>query len=208
MRRVAPEGFLHPAPLTAHLLRVKKSPFAIVLAFAAFILVAHLLDSFFYQHFVLTNVYDKDWGRTLRVLGFLPLWLVVALIVGLQDQNWRRARLIALSVIASGIAGELLKLLFRRERPNAHDGHYVFRAFTERPFHSGGLALPSSHAVVAFGAAAMLARLFPRARYVFWAMAWGCGLSRVAARAHFFSDVVVAFTVSWTIAWLVERHFS
>jgi len=45
--------------------------------------------------------------------------------------------------------------VFRRERPRAHGGEYFFRAFTDRPLHNGGLALPSTHAIVAFGAAAV-----------------------------------------------------
>lgn len=180
----------------------------VILLFLAAILVAHLLDSFFYNYLIIDNIYEHDWGRALRVLGFLPLWLVAALALWLHDRPvWgaARARLLVLSVIASGVFGELLKLIFRRERPNAHDGHYVFRSFTERPLSTGGLAMPSSHAIVAFGAAAILSRLFPRARMVFWGAAWACGLSRVAAGAHFFSDVVIAAVAAWFVAWLLWR---
>lgn len=175
------------------------------------IIVSHLLDSFFYNYLIVDNIYEHDWGRALRVLGFLPLWLVAATALWLHDQPTAgavRARLLIFSVIGSGLVGELLKILLRRERPNAHDGHYVFRSFAERPFSSGGLALPSSHAIIAFGAAAMLSRLFPRARVVFWGAAWGCGLSRVAAGAHFFSDVAVAAIAAWIVAWLLWRWSS
>jgi membrane-associated phospholipid phosphatase len=174
------------------------------------LLIAHLLDQFFYNYLIIEDIHSHDWGRALRVLGFAPVWLMVAIAIGLHDKpmrGTRRAWLLIASVAASGIAGELLKLLFRRERPNAHDGEYVFRSFAERPFSTGGLAFPSSHAIVAFGAAAMLARLFPRARVVFWSAAWGCGLSRVAAGAHFFSDIVMAAIAAWVIAWLIARKY-
>lgn len=187
-----------------------KSSFRLAVLFGLAILLAHLLDSFFYNYFVYDKVYDRDWGRALRILGFLPTWLVAAFALALHDRparGPRRAWLLAGAPTLSGLAGEVLKLLFRRERPNAHDGHYVFRSFADRPIASGGLALPSSHAVVAFGAAAMLARLFPRARYVFWGVACGCALTRVAARAHFFSDVVVSAIVAWVVVAVMWRSW-
>jgi membrane-associated phospholipid phosphatase len=82
-------------------------------------------------------------------------------------------------------------------------GEYIFRAWSERTFSSGGLGMPSSHAVVAFGAAAMLSRLFPRARPVWWLLGWGCGLTRVLHGRHFVSDVVLAAIVGWLIAALL-----
>lgn len=176
-----------------------------------------LLDRWAYEHLVYERVHEEDWGRALRVMGYWPLWLLAAIALVLND--WpRRARgalypaimrgwLLIGSVTASGIVGELLKLVFRRERPRAHAGEYFFRPFTDRPFSSGGLALPSSHAIVAFGAAAMLSRLFPRAAPVWYLLAIGCGLTRVLAGAHFVSDIVVSGLVAWLVAaWLWRRH--
>ena len=213
MRRVAPEGFLH-LPHNKHSLQMRlnnRTPMTAVLIAAAALVAAHLLDSIFYHYFSYPDIYSHDWGRALRVLGFLPLWWTAALALWLHDRATRgawRAQLLAASPTLSGIAGEVLKLLLRRDRPSAHDGHYVFRSFADRPFHSGGLSLPSSHAIVAFGAAFILARLFPRARWVFYAAAAGCALSRVAAGAHFLSDVTFAAIAAWTVAWLLWRRFS
>lgn len=178
---------------------------------------AHLLDSWAYRHVVLDDVYGKDWGRMFRVMGFAPLWLLGSIALVLSDwplrlergarSAWLRGSLLLGSVAASGILGELLKLLFRRERPGAHDGAYVFRAFSDRPFYSGGLALPSSHSIVAFGAACMLARLFPRAAPVWYFLAVGCGLTRVMAHAHFVSDVAAAALVAWAVAALLWKRW-
>jgi membrane-associated phospholipid phosphatase len=187
-----------------------KSTLRVTLVFCAAIIVAHLLDNFFYVNFRVGDIYGHDWGRALRVAGHAPVWLVAAFALALHDRPLRgawRGWLLAASVILSGLAGEILKLLLRRERPGAHAGDYFFRSFADRPFYNGGLALPSTHAIVAFGAAAMLARLFPRARFVFWGVAWGCGLSRVAAGAHFISDIVVAAFAAWSIAWLLWRKW-
>ncbi|HEX6308239.1 MAG TPA: phosphatase PAP2 family protein [Longimicrobiales bacterium] len=174
------------------------------------IVLAHLLDGFAFQHLRIENAYGGDLGRMLRVMGFVPLWIAGGAALMLEDRTpWRRLHhsrggLIIAGAILGGIAAELAKLLIRRRRPGEL-GDYVFRAFTERPFSTGGLGMPSSHALVAFGAAAVLARLFPRARFVWWGLAWGCGLSRIAAGAHFLSDIVVAAVIGWLVGALVWR---
>jgi membrane-associated phospholipid phosphatase len=170
-----------------------------------------VLDRWAYEHVVYLRIYDTDGGRLLRILGYWPTWIVAAVALWLNERGVvasarRSALLVAASPAVAGIIAELLKLLLRRERPTAHDGAYVFRPFTERPFSTGGLALPSSHVMVAFGAAAMLAYLFPRARWLWFALACGCALTRVLARAHFVSDVVVAAMAAIaTTRWLIRR---
>jgi undecaprenyl-diphosphatase len=51
--------------------------------------------------------------------------------------------------------------------------------------------MPSSHVLLAFAAAATLTRLFPRTAVMWYVLAIGCAVTRLLARAHFFSDVVV-----------------
>lgn len=179
---------------------------------AAVLLVAHLLDGWAFSHLVLDGVNSRDWGRLLRVMGFLPTWFVAALALWLCDRAaglarpGRRALLLAAAPLAGGAAAEILKLLLRRERPNLHDGAYVFRAFTDNPWSTKSLGLPSSHALVAFSATALLARLFPAAWPVWWALGWGCALTRVLDRKHFLSDVAAAAVVGWLVGWLLWRR--
>jgi membrane-associated phospholipid phosphatase len=195
-----------------------KFPWSRFVAAAVLLLIASLVvDRWAYEHIVYGRVYEEDWGRMLRVMGFWPLWLLASIALVLNDWPRRTAQavypglmrgwLLIASVTASGLAGEILKLVFRRERPRAHGGAYYFRPFTDRPLYSGGLALPSSHAIVAFGAATMLSRLYPRAWPVWYLLAIGCGLTRVMAQAHFVSDVAASALVAWAIAaWLWRRH--
>jgi membrane-associated phospholipid phosphatase len=173
-------------------------------AFLVALAVAILIDGWAYHTLAWPDVYEGDFGRMFRVMGYVPLWALAALALILHDRRepgagrgLRRGLLLLGAAVAGGLVAEPLKLILRRERPWAHDGEYVFRSFAERPLSSGGLALPSSHALVAFAAAAMLARLFPRAAPVWYLLAAGCGLSRVAAGAHFVSDVVVAALAGW-----------
>lgn len=181
---------------------------------AAAVILAHLADRWFYHHFTLPTVYGHDWGRMLRVFGYYPTWMLAALALMLHDwaprarESWRaasrRAWRLFWSPAVGGILAEALKLVVRRERPNMTDGLYVFRAWTDGPFSSKGFGMASSHTAVAFGAAAMLARLFPRARVVWYGVAVGCALTRVASGAHFLSDVVVGALLGWLAAWMLR----
>jgi len=184
----------------------------VLLVVVAVVVAAHLLD--WWAHSTLANerLADKDLGRMLRVMGFLPFWLLAALALGFCDaahhaRRYGRALLLFFGAGLGGLAAEILKIVSRRERPNAEIGEYVFRGWGEQPFHTGGLGLASSHAGVAFGAAFMLARIFPRARWVWYALGAGCAYSRVAAGAHFVSDVVVAGVLAWAVVALLWRRF-
>lgn len=174
----------------------------IVIAVVA-LAIAHLLDHAAFQYLRYPEVNAQDWGRMFRITGFLPTWLLAAIALGLVDKyseyKYRRAYLLFFAPAFSGLAGEILKLLFRRLRPG-ETGEYIFRPFAERTFSSSGFGLPSSHAVVAFGASAILSRLFPRAWPIWWLLGAGCGLTRILHGKHFLSDVVLAAIVGWLVA--------
>ena len=174
------------------------------------VVVAHLLDPIVFRYVRIEHVNDVDWGRMLRVMGFVPVWLAAgAALVLHQRTPWRHiprsdSGLVVAGPLLSGITAELLKLIVRRRRPGPL-GDYLFRPFTDRPFSTGGLGMPSSHAAVAFAAAAVLSHIFPRARIVWWTLAWGCAFTRVATGAHFLSDVVVAACIGWLTGALLWR---
>lgn len=155
------------------------------------------------------RVYDSDLGKLFRIMGFAGTWVALATALRLQQGAvaTRRAWLLFWSPMLAGAVAEILKIVARRERPAIHDGLYGFRPWDERTWSGAGLAFPSSHAAVAFGGAAMLARLFPRARWVGYVLAAGCAATRVAARAHFVSDVVFAAGLGWLVSWLLWRKW-
>lgn len=170
------------------------------LACSVAIAAAHLLDAWAFAELARAGVYDNDRGRLFRIVGYYPTWIAMALALWLHTRDRRRALLLALVPGLGGLAAEVLKLTFRRERPNLHDGEYVFRAFTDQPWSTKALGLPSSHALVAFTAAFLLARMFPRAWPVWLGLAAGNALTRVQAKAHFLSDVTVAAVAGFAIA--------
>jgi membrane-associated phospholipid phosphatase len=148
------------------------------------------LDAWTYHHVHMAKVYDTDWGRALRSVGYWPLWIALAAAVWLHDRTARRAAFVAVSVSAAGLLGEILKILVRRDRPGVADGAYAFRAWSDHPFSSSGFGMPSSHSLIAFSGAAALATLFPRAAPIWYALAIGCAITRLLAGAHFLSDVI------------------
>ena len=166
-----------------------------------------LADRYFYDHWYDKNIYDHDWARLLRVMGFAPTWSIAALAMWLHEKPAGAQRAAArawylLTVpFAGGLLAETMKLLLRRERPNVLAGDYSFRAWSDHPFSTSGLAWPSSHTMVAFAAATALARLFPRAKGVWYALAAGCGVTRMLAHAHFFSDVTLGALFGWCVGW-------
>ena len=174
------------------------------------------VDRWVYLNVWNPTVYDHDWGRLLRVMGFAGTWVALAAAVRLHEGAdparralaRRRAWLLFWAPTFAGALAELLKIAVRRERPALHDGLYGFRPWDERTWSGAGLAFPSSHTAVAFGGAALLARLYPRARWVGYTLAIGCAATRLLARAHFVSDVVFAAGLGWLCAWALARRWS
>lgn len=189
-----------------------KAPLAVRAAIALTITLAFLVipafgDQWAYAHIHQAKVYDHDWAMALRACGTLYMWIPVALIFWLvqREHDFAAARRNALLVLGApalaGLLCEVLKLVIRRERPDVDLGNWVFRAWNDHPFSSAGLSTPSSHTMVAFGAATMLARMYPRARWVFYAFAVGCATTRVMAHAHYLSDVTFGAVLGWAVGW-------
>jgi membrane-associated phospholipid phosphatase len=175
--------------------------------------LAQLTDGWMFHHFAYPGIYERGWGRLLRVAGYLPTWAFVAVALVLHD--WvprmlryasRRGLLLLSSTAIAGAVAELLKLAFRRERPGLTDGAHVFRPWSDQPLSTAQLGLPSSEAAVAFAAAAILARLFPEASALWYGLAVGCALTRVASGAHFLSDVVLAALVGYVVVLILWAH--
>lgn len=186
------------------------------------LIAASLADRWLFFHLRVSNLpklEGKDWYRMLRVMGYLPTWLCISAVVLGADwprsapptRNaagpapwWSPAALLLLAPALGGLAAEILKILFGRRRPIGNmvaDGVYVWDGpLAPLKHHDWGYGLPSSHAGVAFGAAFIIGRLWPRAGPAALVLAAGCGLTRLLAGAHFTSDVYVAAIASYAVA--------
>jgi undecaprenyl-diphosphatase len=174
--------------------------------------VAHALDALAWTYLRDSRVNDREWGRLLRSVGYVPTWLVGASALWLAGRRpgaapgmaWRATALVVAPALAGGLA-EAVKLLMRRERPGVESAAYTFRAFAEAPWSTKGLGLASSHTAVAVAAAVVLSRCFPGTAPVWYLLAAGCALTRVLAGAHYVSDTVAAAAIAWLTAEVVWR---
>jgi membrane-associated phospholipid phosphatase len=189
----------------------------VLLAMALAIAVAHLGDTVAWEHLRDPRVNERDWGRLLRSVGYVPTWLFGAAALWLASAQagagvagrWRAGVLLLAPAIAGGLA-ELVKIAVRRQRPGADSAAYVFRSVDVDFWSTRGLGMASSHTAVAFGAAAVLARCFPGTAPVWYLLAVGCAATRVLAGAHYLSDTVVAAALGWLVAegcwrWAAKR---
>lgn len=159
------------------------------------------------------KLWFNDLANMFRGFGFVPVWLLVAAILmtvrwpafrerGLRA--WRGEIALALTPMVCGLANEALKLLIRRERPDVDaQTLYRFRPWNEDFWSTAGLGMPSGHTAVAFAAAWVLSRMYPRAAALFILAALGTGVVRVLGRSHFVSDVYIAAVLSYFIALLI-----
>lgn len=163
------------------------------------------LDRWFYSQWVTIDTGDTDWHRLLRIIGYAPTWVILAVAFLLVDSGraarigWdlarSRAAMLLFSVVGAAVLAEAMKLIVRRYRPNAVDGAYVFRAWTDGPLSNSGLGMPSSHAAVAFAGMVMLCCLFPRASVLWILLAIGCAITRCINHSHFLSDAAVGAAI-------------
>jgi len=108
------------------------------------------------------------------------------------------------AMVDSLAVNEIMKLVARRERPTVDGARGKF-------FQSGvgtGSSFPSNHSILAWSSAAVLASEYPGRfnELAFYGMATGVSVTRVLARQHFPSDVLVGSAVGWMIGRYVFRH--
>lgn len=109
------------------------------------------------------------------------------------------------AVLDSLAVNEVLKIVSLRERPTVDNAKGKFFQ-TSVGFNS---SFPSNHAIIAWSSAAAIASEYnsPMTRITAYGLATGVSLTRVLARQHFPSDVLVGSAVGWMIGhYVVHRH--
>jgi undecaprenyl-diphosphatase len=110
-----------------------------------------------------------------------------------RRERWRelgqKFLFLFVAVAASGIANDILKIIFGRARPKMlfGDGLYGFSFFQ---FSARMNSFPSGHSDTAFALATALVLLLPRWRIPVFAIAVLVPISRVVVGAHYPSDVL------------------
>lgn len=120
-----------------------------------------------------------------------------------HNQHWRETGFLAgEAALNSLVTTEALKYSFGRERP--------FQGVGSGSFFQGGTSFPSEHAAAAWSIAGVIAHEYPGTlpRLFAYGMASAVSFSRVRARQHFPSDVLVGSVLGYLIAQSVfsRRH--
>ncbi len=132
--------------------------------------------------------------------------------LGLGTHNEHLAetgRLGAEAVIDSVLVVAALKLATNRERPNEGNGQGGFWPHGTRSYELDG-SFPSGHATESFALARVIASEYPSkpVQVAAYGFALAISVSRVTARQHFPSDVLVGGTLGYLIGGYVVRHHS
>lgn len=141
------------------------------------------------------------------------LWLIRRRRVGPDSHAWEEGslgwRLLQAGMLITGTLGVghllvfLLKQSLARLRPGAliqHGGYGFADPFSGEPFTS----LPSSHCFTAFAMAAVLSRLAPSLRAVFYSAALLVAVQRLLTQQHFLSDVFVSLFLALMVSDAVQ----
>jgi len=118
-----------------------------------------------------------------------------------HNDHWRETGFLAgEAALDSLVSVEALKYSMRRERPYQGDGSGSF-------FH-GGTSFPSEHSAAAWSIAGVIAHEYPGTlpKLFAYGMASAVSLSRVRARQHFLSDVLVGGVLGYLVAQNVYSH--
>ena len=120
-----------------------------------------------------------------------------------HNPHWRETGFLAgEAALNSLFTTEAMKYAWRRERPYESDG--------QGRFFNGGKSFPSEHAAVAWSVAGVIAHEYPGTlpRLFVYGMASAVSLSRIHAREHFASDVLIGSVMGYLIAQNVysRRH--
>ncbi|CAN5602969.1 hypothetical protein BH10PLA1_BH10PLA1_21580 [soil metagenome] len=149
---------------------------------------------------------------------FTAVLAIVAMIYYPRRPRWHAGAFVLLCGLLSGVNG-LIKWIAGRARPfkilgTKQESTFV-QPFNFQPLYDGlgglfgtpNLCFPSGHAALAFANAAAIAILFPRWRWIAYAVATVTAAERFLETAHYFSDTVAAAALgiggAHLLAWLL-----
>jgi len=123
-----------------------------------------------------------------------------------DNPHAREAGLLGAEAMVDGVVVEQgMKLIFWRERPFVDN---TKGKFFQRSAGADG-SFPSTHSVVAWSSAAVLADEYPSTlkRLLIYGAATGVSCTRVVGQQHFPSDVIVGSAAGWLVGhYVFKRH--
>ena len=184
---------------------------SLLAAFFLFIIVFLMCyDQTVALYFHETNFF-RDFFEFVTQLGKAEFYLVPSGIIYLiyrkrRELITKNALLVFWSVVASGIAVNILKILFARYRPKMlfNEGLYDFTWFN---IGYSFASFPSGHSTTTFSGFIALAFIWPKWRYFLYAAATLIAFSRVAITAHYPSDVCAGALLGTVSTVLIYKKY-
>ena len=136
--------------------------------------------------------------------------LVAAWLLDPRFHGWRRIAGVVAGSFGGGLVTDVIKLFVDRVRPRALDFEAVqttLGTFASPPGLGGSdlHSFPSGHSAVAAGLACTLAALYPRGRWLFACVGAMACFQRIAASAHYPSDVATGAAIGIVVATACAR---
>lgn len=140
---------------------------------------------------------------TIMTYGGDGLIIICPLLLGILSRYFfknpateRVAWFVAISIILSGIACILLKILFGRARPELWIYHQIY-GFYWLQFNPSYWSFPSGHATTLMSIAFALSFLYPHKKTLFFVLASPLVITRILLFQHFLSDIIAATIISF-----------
>lgn len=148
----------------------------------------------------------SNWGAIYFPLGTIGVGYIVG--VEKHDDHLRRAAMLAGEAVADGLLLDMgLKYLTNRERADVGEknGEFWAHGFTG---YTNGRSFPSGHSAMAWSFAHVMAAEYPHwwSSVAFYGIATSVSVTRVVARQHFPSDVIVGSALGYLVGGYVYRH--
>jgi membrane-associated phospholipid phosphatase len=138
----------------------------------------------------------------------VPLVLLsAAAAIALGSARWRMLGHLLLGLGICTVLVWLGKFLVARQRPrwsSALHWQETFKGFWPRRNAFELQSLPSGDAALAFTVSFVLARYFPKHRWILLVLATGCAATRMIRGYHYFSDVLLGCFIGWLAAHVVS----
>ena len=163
------------------------------------------------RDFTAAHQWVKDSGSVITKFGSVPfnIGVVGTFYLGgalFKDNRAKEtARLGLKSLLHSIVVLQVLKRVFRRQRPNAENG-------VDRWFNRGSgtayQSFPSGHTTLAWSMATVVARMYkdkPAVPVICYSLAALVGLSRMTENKHWASDVLVGAVLGYSIGRFVVK---
>ena len=150
--------------------------------------------------------YSEGATSTYILISAFILWLYLKYI---KKDSYRALQTMFLfsSIVATGLAAQVLKFVFAKPRPGTFEEHGVFD-FEFFMRDSNYNSFPSGHSTTAFTIFVVLTLLFPRYWLLFLVYAIGIIAARVGSFSHFVSDVMAGALLGIVLTlYIYEKWF-